>query len=76
MRLGNRGEPAGDGARCQCGSAVRYVEGNGLGRRGEGRQPVITAPGLEIAPVVSAEATKAFAFWMSSSRLAGLGIRV
>lgn len=53
VRLGNRGEPAGDGARRQSGCAVRKVEGHRIGRRGKRRQLVITAPGLEVTPVVS-----------------------
>lgn len=53
VRLGDRRQPAGNGARRQCGCAVRDVEGNGLRRRGKRRQLKITAPGLEVAPVVS-----------------------
>jgi hypothetical protein len=37
VRLGDRGEAAGDGARGQCGGPVGDVEGHGLGRRGERR---------------------------------------
>ena len=53
VRLGDRGETAGDGARRQCGGAVGDVEGNGLRRRGESCQLVLAAPGLEVAPVIS-----------------------
>ena len=53
MRLGDRSETAGDGARRQCGGAVRNVEGNGLRCRGKRWQLVIAAPGLEVAPVIS-----------------------
>ena len=53
VRLGDRGETAGDGARRQSGGAVGNVEGNCLGRRGKRRQLTSTAPGLEVAPIVS-----------------------
>ena len=51
--FGDRGEPASDGARRQCGCAIGNVEGYGLGCRWKRRQLVLTAPGLEVAPVVS-----------------------
>ena len=51
--FGDRSETAGDGARRQCGGAVGDVEGNGLRCRGERRQLMFAAPGLEVAPVIS-----------------------
>ena len=84
VRLGDRSQPAGDGARRQGGGTIRNVEGNGFGCRRKRRKLMSAAPGLEVAPVVSvsleccgalAAATKVFTSWISSSRLAALGVR-
>jgi len=49
--LGDRSEPAGDGARCMRLGQVRDVESDGLWRAGKRGELMPAAPGVEVLPV-------------------------